>query len=72
MPRKRKNKIEENPRLHEMRYEIAKKMGYLDLSYQDTWWDNLTPIQQSEVNGQATKLLIMKAQYDMLNGRFKH
>ena len=59
-------------KMQEMRYEIAKKLRYVDLSHGNNWWENLTPMQQSEINGQVTKLLIMKAQYDMINGTFKH
>lgn len=59
-------------KMQEMRYEIGKKLGYVNLPYEDDWWNNLTQMQQSEINGHVTKLLIMKAQYDMAHGTFKH
>ncbi|MNC06643.1 hypothetical protein D3C81_940130 [compost metagenome] len=62
-----------NSTMYEMRFEIAKKLEYInDETPNETWWDNLTPMQQSTVNGQVTKLLVMKAQKDMMDGKFKH
>lgn len=57
-------------RMHEMRYEIAKKMGYIVVNADD-WWEALTPIQKSQVNGMVTKMMVAKAQMDMMEGKVK-
>lgn len=59
-------------RMYEMRYEIAKKLGYTNLELHENWWDVLTPIQQSEINGVVTKLMIEKAKIDMMKGMFPY
>lgn len=51
--------------MEEMRFEIAKQKGYATVKNMD-WWDNLTPMQKSEVNGVVTKLLVIKAQQDFM------
>lgn len=55
--------------MHEMRYEIAKKLGYIVINADD-WWEALTPMQKSQVNGTVTKLMVAKAQMDMMQGKF--
>jgi len=58
-------------KLEQLRFEIAKKLNYIS-GDEDNWWESMTKAQQSEVNGQVTKMMVMKAQIDMVNGNFKH
>jgi hypothetical protein len=72
--KKRKNPIlipEAQERMQEIRFEIAKKLQYVD-TYQEDWWEKLNATQKSKINGYVTKLLVSKAQVDMINGDFKH
>ena len=50
--------------MHEIRYQIAKRLGYIVVNADD-WWAELTLKQQSQVNGQLTKMMIQKAKNDM-------
>ena len=43
--------------MHEIRYQIAKRLGYIVVNADD-WWAELTLKQQSQVNGQLTKMMI--------------
>lgn len=65
-----KSKIDTSGKMHQIRYEIAKKLGYIDLAFGDNWWDALTNKQKSEIQGIVTKLLVTKAQVDMKDGKF--
>lgn len=53
-------------KMHEMRYEITKAKGWLDISTED-WWGALSPMQRSIVNGEVTRMMVMKAQMDFMN-----
>ena len=53
-------------KMHEMRYMIAKQMGYLVVNAED-WWEVLTPRQKSEVNGMVTKIMVEKAKRDIID-----
>lgn len=58
-------------RMHELRYQIAKRLGYVVVN-SDDWWKELSPKQKSEVNGQVTKMMVEKVKEDMRTGVFKH
>lgn len=62
---------EASGRMQEMRYEIAKKLGYIATESED-WWDSLSRMQQSEVNGIVTKFMIENAKRDMKKGVFPY
>lgn len=52
-------------KMNELRYEITKAKGWLDVSTED-WWGILSPMQRSIVNGEVTKMMVVKAQRDMM------
>ncbi|MDF2533850.1 MAG: hypothetical protein K0R18_7 [Bacillales bacterium] len=62
---------EASDRLQQLRCEIAKKLGYT-ITCDENWWDILKPLQQSEINGMVTKMMVQKAKMDMMNGTFLH
>ncbi|AEO93525.1 gp266 [Bacillus phage G] len=71
--KKKKKQIlvpEAEEKMHELRYQIAKRLGYIVVNAED-WWEELTPMQKSEINGHVTKLMIDKAKMEMMNGNFK-
>lgn len=53
-------------KMQELRYQITKQYGWLDVSAGDQWWERLNPKQQSTVNGMVTKMMVAKAQEDMM------
>jgi hypothetical protein len=57
-------------KMHEMRYAITKQMGWLVINADD-WWEVLTPMQKSQVNGMVTKLMVEKAKRDLNNNLWR-
>ncbi|MNJ90315.1 Small, acid-soluble spore protein, alpha/beta type [compost metagenome] len=71
---KKKQKImipEAAEKMQEMRYEIAKKLGFI-VADSENWWESLSRMQQSEVNGIVTKFMIENARRDMRKGLFPY
>lgn len=70
MAKKSKLKPEIRSEVLQMRFQLALKLGYIKTPVADDWWDTLTNHQKSMIQGQVTKLMIAKAQTDMMNGSF--
>lgn len=56
---------EAEKKLNQLRYEVAKKLGLIRINEED-WWEALTPMEKSKVNGEVTKLMIANAQIDFM------
>lgn len=69
-----KNQRNHNSRIMSLRYEIAKRLGYLKDglgSYDDplAWWRELTNDQKAEINGIVTRMMVAKAEIEMMRNK---
>lgn len=72
MAKKSKLKPEIRNEVLQMRFQFALNLGYIQPPVSEDWWDTLNNSQKSIIQGQITKLMVAKAQTDMMNGKFNN